>query len=391
MNHDDVTSALFELASTQRWFSGRAGTPEGVELGDWVVRPGPGPGLRPAVLLVSYPDGRVDRFLIPLRINPDGSFVDACDEALILLDALRAGAPGFEAYRQIPDGLGARRFSGEQSNTTVFFGTALLAKVFRRLESGRNVDVELHRALAGTGTVAELYGTWSVGDTDLAVFLECLQDPTDGFELARRHAAARSDFSDHAREAGRALARLHEALAERLGTATLSGEELAAAFRERFADVVEQQPAVGPFADAAAAVFDAVPTGDLPAQRIHGDCHLGQVLLTQGRWVYVDFEGEPLRPMADRRLPDSPLRDVAGMLRSLRYASVMEEAPDGWLTAARDAFLTGYGLDPARPDPVLAAYETDKAGYEVSYESRFRPHLVRVPIDFLAALPQRSS
>ncbi len=95
--------------------------------------------------------------------------------------------------------------------------------------------------------------------------------------------------------------------------------------------------------------------------------------------------------MADRRLPDSPLRDVAGMLRSLRYASVMEEAPDGWLTAASDAFLTGYGLDPARPDPVLAAYETDKAGYEVSYESRFRPHLVRVPIDFLAALPQRSS
>lgn len=390
MSRADLPSWLFELAASERWFSGRSGTPERVVLGDWVRPSTPGPGLRPALLEVRYPDSRLERFLIPLRY--DGERIsDACDDADLLLTALADGAPGFTAVREVPTGLTPRRFTGEQSNTTVFFGDQLLAKVFRRIEPGRNVEVELHEALAGTGTVPELYGTWSVDGADYAIFLEALPDPTDGFVLARRHASEGLDFTGHAHALGAALARLHRALAERLGTTSISGRELVAGFRARFSQVAAEQPAAAPYASAASAVFDAVPSTAIPAQRIHGDCHLGQVLLTEGRFVYVDFEGEPLKSLEERRAPDSPLRDVAGMLRSLRYAALMDEAPEGWLDASRRAFLTGYGLDPDHPDPVLAAYETDKAGYEVSYEARFRPQLLRVPIDFLAALPKRSS
>ncbi|WP_297108095.1 phosphotransferase [Tessaracoccus sp.] len=284
----------------------------------------------------------------------------------------------------------ARRFAGEQSNTNVFFGDQILMKLFRRIEPGENVDVELHRALAGTGVVAELYGTWTVDGADYAVFVEALRRPEDGYDLAKGYAARGEDFTAHARALGAALAVVHRTLAERLPTSTISGTALSADCVRRFAEVAAAYPEAAPFADAVTRAVGHVPEGPLPAQRVHGDCHLGQVLLTAGRWVYVDFEGEPLKPLAERRLPDSPLRDVAGMLRSFGYAAAAGPAPSGWLEACRRAFLEGYGLDADTPNPVLDAYEIDKAGYEVAYESRYRPHLVQVPIDFLATLLRRS-
>lgn len=389
MTEHRLATTLFRLASGQRWFSGRAGTPVGVRVGDWVVPPTGGAGLRPAELTVEFTDRPPEDFLIPLLYRGSDP-VDACDDAGVLLDALAAGRPGFHARRPIPRGLPPRRFTGEQSNTTVFFGDRLLMKVFRRIERGPNVDVEVHTALAGTGTVAEVYGTWRVVDTDYAIFLEALPDPVDGFDLARQSASAGTDFTGPAERLGAALRDLHAALAQRLGTATVRGGDVAATLSARFAQVTAAHPEVTAYAGAAAAAFSGIPDQDLPAQRIHGDCHLGQVLLTGGRFVFVDFEGEPLRPLAERRRADSPLRDVAGMLRSLDYAAALGEAPATWLSDARAAFLSGY-RGAAATDPLLAAYETDKAGYEVSYEARFRPQLLRVPIDFLAALPLRSS
>ncbi|MFT3886917.1 MAG: phosphotransferase [Arachnia sp.] len=382
---DELAQRLWELALPQRWFSGRDGTPLGVDLGE----PLAGGALRPALLNVGYAGGRVERYLIPLLsfVEP---LADACDDAGILLDLLRDGAPGFHALRDIPAAGPARRFAGEQSNTNVFFGDQILMKLFRRIEPGENVDVELHRALAGTGVVAELYGTWSVDGADYAVFVEALRDPEDGYDLAKGFAARGEDIAVEARALGAALAVVHATLAERLPTATISGRELAASCRRRFAEIADAHPEAASFADAVALALDGVPDGPIPAQRVHGDCHLGQVLRTGGRWVYVDFEGEPLKSLEERRLPDSPLRDVAGMLRSFGYAAAAGGAPAGWLTAARRAFLTGYGLDPDAENPVLDAYEIDKAGYEVAYEARYRPHMVQVPIDFLATLPRRS-
>lgn len=376
----DLTARLWDLAVSSRWFSGRGGRPVDVELGPWA-----GEALRPALLVVEFDDGHRERFHIPLLYR-DGDPVDACDDGVVLLRALHDGAPGFERYRDVPRQLPARRYAGEQSNTSVFFGDELLVKVFRRLEAGRSVDVELHQALAGSGVVAELYGAWVWDGTDLAVFLEALPEPADGYVLACEHARDGRDFTHHAGALGEALATVHRVLAERLPTGAIDGAALARGCRERFAAVAAEVPEVVPFAAAVDAVFADVAGGDLFAQRVHGDCHLGQVLLSQGRWRYVDFEGEPLKSMAERRRPDSPLRDVAGMLRSFAYAQAAGGAPAQWLAACRAAFLAGYGLPVHGTDPVLAAYETDKAGYEAVYEARFRPELLRVPLAHLAAL-----
>lgn len=376
----ELQQQLWDLALSSRWFSGRSGRPVGVELGPWA-----GPALRPALLVVEFDDGHQERFHVPLLYR-DGEPTDACDEGGVLLRALHDEAPGFERYRAVAPGLPARRYAGEQSNTSVFFGDELLVKVFRRVEPGRSVDVELHAALAGTGVVAELYGAWTWDGTDLAVFLESLPEPTDGYVLACEYATEGRSFAEHSHALGEALATVHRVLAERLATATVDGAALAADCRRRFAAVVAEVDAVAPYADAAEAVFAAIDHARLPAQRVHGDCHLGQVLLSEGRWRYVDFEGEPLKSMEERRLPDSPLRDVAGMLRSFAYARAAGGASAGWLAECRSAFLRGYGIDADAGDPVLAAYETDKAGYEAVYEARFRPHLLQVPLQHLESL-----
>ena len=385
---DQLTQRLWDLAQGQRWFSGRSGVPVRVDLGEWAAPPTPGPGLRPAFLVVAFDDGHQETYLIPLLFRSDADPVDACDDGAILLDLLRAQAPGFELLRPVPAGLPARRFTGEQSNTSIFFGDVLLGKVFRRIEPGPNVDVELHRVLRGSGVVAELYGTWSVDGTDLAVFLETLHDPTDGYDLACGFAASGRDFTSHARALGQALSTVHRILAERLGTGIASGAQVAQGFRQRFSEIVAQHREVAPYASRADAVFDAVADSEIVVQRVHGDCHLGQVLLTQGRWIYVDFEGEPLKTLEQRRMPDSPLRDVAGMLRSFGYASAAGKADAEWLRATRAAFMEGYGIDPGAPHPLLLGYETDKAGYEVAYESRYRPELIGVPLGFLSSLPE---
>lgn len=379
--NDALARTLWDMALSSRWFSGREGRLESVEVSPWAAS-----GLRPAFLNVTFDDGHAERFFIPLSYRQGTDPVDATDDGRVLLDALRSEAPGFEKLRDIPEGLPAKRYTGEQSNTSVFYGTDLLAKVFRRIEPGENVDVELHRALAGTGVVAELYGVWSADGADLAVFLETLHDPTDGYVLACEYARDGRDFTDHARALGAALATVHRVLAERLPTATINGQDLLDECLQRFDAAMAEIPALNEYADAAKAAFSRIPASDLPAQRIHGDCHLGQVLLSEGRWRYVDFEGEPLKSLEERRKPDSPLRDVAGMLRSFGYAAAAGDAPDAWLHECRRAFLDGYGLADGEDDPVLAAYETDKAAYETQYESRYRPEMLRVPLSYLETL-----
>lgn len=380
-----LKDSLWELALGERWFSGREGRPVDVELGEPLhidARV-----LTPAVLVVEFDDGHRERFLIPLLGHGTDQVRDACDEGAVLLDLLRSSSPGFERLRDVHEALPARRYTGEQSNTSIFYGDTLLAKVFRRLEPGVNTDVEVHRALSGSGVVAELYGTWRVNDTDYAVFLEALRNPQDGYVLACEYAREGRSFAGRARALGEALATVHRLLAEKFPTSEAAGQQLAQGFRERFAAVASEVGEVATYRDAAEAVFDQVAGETLPTQRIHGDCHLGQVLLSEGRWIYVDFEGEPLKTLEERRKPDSPLRDVAGMLRSFAYAAAAGEADERWLQECRTAFQEGYGLDQARSNHVLAAYEIDKAGYEVIYEARYRPSLLGVPLGYLETLP----
>ncbi|GGX42282.1 maltokinase N-terminal cap-like domain-containing protein [Streptomyces fructofermentans] len=324
----------------------------------------------------------------------------------VLLEAIRArarvGALRFEgdARQEIRDGLIPRLMTAEQSNSSVVYGDTFILKLLRRTVPGVNPDLELPLALARAGCarvpapagwiLADLAGDTSV----LGVLQPFVQGAADGWGLARGELAKGEDFSRGARALGRATAEVHTALAGALPTVTLGRgqmEVLAAGMTERLETAVQAVPSLRPYAPGLRSAFTAL--ADLAgegrtwtAQRIHGDLHLGQCLRSpSGEWTLIDFEGEPSKPLAERRMPQPPARDVAGMLRSFDYAahSLTHTVP-GWADACRAAYCSGYaevaGRDP-RTDPVLLrAYETDKAVYEVVYEARHRPDWLPVPM-----------
>ena len=408
-NRDSLLPALWALAQNARWFSGRSrgGVPSRVELTDWFRPPGnDGPGLRSALLEVEYPAGGTEKYHVPLafhtagdcptrplvQVNLEGTNFDVAEVAdepaamTALLDCLASGAPGFIASREVPSGLPGRRYRGEQSNTSMFFGDLIVGKIFRRIENGPNTDVEMHQALSGSGAVAELFGWWEWHGAHLGVFLEALPDPRDGFVEASRAAETGTGFTEQARQLGHQLNRVHGLLASRFPTGRLHGRKLAAQFRARLDAAASEVPLLERFRGPALRAYSAIEELELPIQRIHGDCHLGQALSTRNGWRYVDFEGEPIKSLQERREPDSPLRDVAGMLRSFDYAAASGDAPEGWRDEARAAFLDGYSASAEIPVDVLLAYEVDKAIYEVVYETRNRPTFTHIPVDYLAGI-----
>ncbi|EPH41716.1 putative Maltokinase [Streptomyces aurantiacus JA 4570] len=170
---------------------------------------------------------------------------------------------------------------------------------------------------------------------------------------------------------------------------------LAAAMTGRLEAAARQVPELAPYVSRLRAAYDAVAVGgvDRPAQRVHGDLHLGQVLRAgdPDRWFVIDFEGEPARPLAERRRVQAPVRDVAGMLRSFDYAAHARRPwrPE-WAWSCRDAYCAGYAAeaawDPREEGALLRAHETDRAVYEALYEARHRPDWLPVPMAALARL-----
>jgi trehalose synthase-fused probable maltokinase len=339
-----------------------------------------------------------------------------------------------EAARRVP----AMVMRAEQSNTSLRFDDVLMTKLVRRLQAGPNPDEEMLRALAGIGfaRVPPYVGgaAWRASDgrtypivlaqgfvpnlgDGWSWMLQRVADPS----LADGLPSPGSDSPE--RLLGRRTGELHVALAgvaepglaPEPATVTTIAED-----RHRVHDAVEQTisvlneaanvlpptlrqslPAtIGRLRDAAARAEGFTAEAATQRIRVHGDFHLGQTLRTPEQdWVIIDFEGEPARPVAERRQKSSALKDVAGMLRSFAYARGVAERGGGnpaalaaWESAARQAYLEGYrAAVRAAPLPLvpadeeafmaaLAAWELDKALYEVAYELRNRPDWVELPL-----------
>ncbi|MEV6104539.1 maltokinase [Streptomyces sp. NPDC051940] len=331
--------------------------------------------------------------------------------ATLLLERLRvpgvAGPLRFErdARTVVPGGLTPRLFDGEQSNTSLVYGDAFILKLFRRVQHGVNPDLEVPRALARGGcdrvpAAVAWFGTTEPRPMTLGVLQPFLRDATDGWTLALRSLAEGDDFSAESYELGRATAEVHGALARAFGTGPVDprgGELLAAAMTERLENAARQVAGLAPHMARLKAAYRTVAAGGpgRPAQRIHGDLHLGQVLRAGQRWFVIDFEGEPARPLSERRHAQSPVRDVAGMLRSFDYAAhARPPRQAGWVRRCRDAYCAGYAAqapwDPRAEAGLLRAYETDRAVYEALYEARHRPDWLPVPMAAIARLAEES-
>ncbi|MFE0810390.1 maltokinase [Streptomyces sp. NPDC058794] len=328
--------------------------------------------------------------------------------AQLLLERLRhpgkAGPLRFEAdpSRPVPCGLAPRLLDAEQSNSSLIYGDEFILKLFRRIQPGVNPDLEVPDALARQGCdrvpapVAWMRTTHPYEAT-LGVLQPFLNDAADGWTLSLNALAAGDDFTVQAHELGRAMADVHLALAEAFPSGA-PGENgrTAAAMTERLTAAAHCVPALQPFVPGLRAAFAALSTCDSgpPAQRIHGDLHLGQVLRAGRDWFVIDFEGEPSRPLSERRSTHSPVRDIAGMLRSFDYAARQRRPwrPE-WARRCREAFCAGYaaraGWDPRKKHGLLRAYETDRAVYEVLYEARHRPDWLPVPMAAIERLAVR--
>ena len=451
----DLQPLVVQWLPAQRWFAGKGRGTRAVTVHRIALLASGPPEVSVWLADVTYDDGTTETYQLPLVLRPElvatlehvllGSVAidgephwiydalhdkDVTQEWLIgIRDEATLGPLRFERLAEpddVPVGQASLVTTAEQSNTSLVYGDQAILKVFRRLEPGINPDIEVHRALTELGArhIARLIGSVTADldeqPTSLAMLQEFMVTATDGWELAKTsvrdlmaegdlHAEeAGGDFAGEAERLGVATAEVHADLARAFGTSVLAGEDLtarAAAMHARLDRAVQIVPQLAEVQDGLRTAFDAFSsasqTAALTTQRIHGDLHLGQVLRTVHRFVVLDFEGEPAASLAARRAFDSPLRDVASMLRSFDYAArhqlpdspgtaQLEYRADEWSQRNRAAFRSGYaeasGHDLDHDDALIRGFEADKAVYEAVSESRNRPAWLPIPLASLAKL-----
>jgi len=459
----DIADVLATVLPEQRWFAGKGRPVRAVipvcatDLG------GMDPRLVHAVVEVDQGEQHRDRyqFLLGVRSElPDAlghAWLATCGKqavyqavhdpeltaVLLELMAQNAEVAGLRFAAEpgvtLDTTLRSRPVGVEQSNTSLVYGQSYILKLFRRLTAGASIDLQLHRALAAVGCqhiarpLGSIKGSSDDGSTaTYGMLTEYLRGTADGWSMATaslrdllaedqptegapgpvvhpRPEDVGGDFASEAHRLGHAVATVHADLATALGSFPAPAgylDELADRMHSRLAGVLAQVPELAPHGAALRAAFDAVRklTGPVLIQRLHGDLHLGQVLRSVTSWVLIDFEGEPMAPLAERIAPASPLRDVAGMLQSFEYAAGHLALGDAdpqqhaavalaWVTRNRNAFCDGYAdvaPDPRNQAVLLRAYQLDKAVYETSYEASNRPPWLPIPLAAITRLTTHS-
>jgi predicted trehalose synthase len=413
----------------QRWFASKLRDVSEVNVLETV--PLGGDGLEVAFVEARFPAGTHELYQL-VRGGPSGpdgltdpavgaglaALLGAGGEVRTERSAITFHWVGGQAPSDVP---AVRPIGAEQTNTSLVVDERFVFKVFRRLEPGDNPELELVRFLSAHEFpyIAALEGWYELGgelmDATLGIAQELIADGVDGWETAL---AEPDRVLERAADLGMVVGAMHAALgsdatdpafapeepsAEALGLLTATIDE---DIERAFLDLPEDDERLAPIAGRGAEVRDRlqllsrIGVGG-KVIRDHGDLHLGQTLLTPDRWVILDFEGEPARPLTERRRKRSPLRDVAGMLRSFAYAASAAELqrglalPEGWEAAVRTRFLDAYMdavdvnlLPPAidAVDKLLTIFELEKAVYELRYELNNRPDWVGIPVAGIARL-----
>ena len=488
-------SELREYLAKRRWFSAKNETIASARFASLVPLPNTNNRVVLAEVVVDL-GGHEERFSLPLATVDEsdaigplpaqlalgrfrrgrhvGYITDAFasdDFARGVLTAMRDGAaintadgelrfvPIGPRTLEAPPDSSIRRFSAEQSNSSLVVDDSVVIKILRRLTQGVHPEVEMTRYLteAGVEGIAPLFGyaerTAADGTPVTTLIAQGFvrnQGDAWGWTLDWLRRAlneaetGRSDLADpfagylgFAAAMGRRLAEIHAALSRPNDDPAFSPEpateqdvaqwaSAAAVELEAALDLLSRHD-IGANKDVAAPLIEqrgrllaalerlGATGGALLKTRVHGDFHLGQVLVAQGDAVIVDFEGEPKRSLAQRRSKTSPLKDVAGLLRSFDYAAAtiplenpMTDAPsterrlaalDLWQRSASTAFLEAYDavaraqprswLDDAAEQSVMDIFLVEKVAYEIGYEIANRPNWLRVPLHGLERLARR--
>ena len=426
---------LIRYVTQQRWYGAKTRAVSASEVLDTVVIRSAEPEFALSLVEMRYETGAHDIYQLLYASHEGDVRIDGLAEdpglARELVSAMRGGLTlqgeqGLVEFRPAEDfsalsrELGSARLVGaEQSNSSIVFDESLILKLFRRLEPGINPELEMLRFLGERGfeNIAPLGGWYGYTGGPLGATLGILQEYVssgiDGWELALDEiATAPERFLDRLRRLGEVTGQMHTLLGsdpsdpafapegpsvESLGLLTATVDEEIARV---FFSLPEEDEVLAPILGRGEEVREqlrllaqAGSTGRII--RTHGDYHLGQTLWAGNDWVILDFEGEPARPLVERRRKRSPLRDVAGMLRSFAYAATASalargiEPPEDWEDRARERFLAGYfeTADPTLLPPgqtaverMLAVFELEKAVYELRYELDNRPDWVRIPV-----------
>jgi trehalose synthase-fused probable maltokinase len=469
--HALTSDDLLRFLARQRWFAAKGATPTQARVMDSVVLPWGNGELAIARVAVTV-NGNEHLYQVPFssrsRENPDAVADEEFRRGLVRALAegarLSSGTLAWisEPVGQVPVSDVTSPGGAEQSNTSIVVGDRAMIKLFRTLQPGVHPDVEVTRFLTTRADFAHTPRllAWARfederGSTTAAMMQEYLAGSSDAWRYALERgrdyfAAPRGKdvvnrFVGGAEQLGAITRAMHEALASEDDDPSFAPEPATPEDLDRWAHrtqqmirdsltLLERQLASGSFPAGRRPEAQALVTrrehylgwvdeiddslGDDAGMciRIHGDYHLGQVLRTAaGDFKIIDFEGEPSRTLEERREKTSPLRDVAGMLRSFAYAAAtlamsVEKQLDvptrelraaRWERDVRASFLEGYLAAPedeaaeilpeddAHVRRLIALFEMEKAFYELAYELNNRPAWAWIPMRGIAKLAFR--